>query len=99
VLNRVSMVVSESSASVKFKLENAVLTISATSSEFGEAQEPLEVSYEGEPIDIAFNPLFFADPLRHLECDQLLMQFNDEYSPVSLSGDEGFLYIVMPMRG
>ena len=98
VLNRVAMVVSESSASVKLRLENAAMTVSAASSEFGEAKEPLEVSYEGEPIEIAFNPVFFSDPLRHLECDQLLLQFNDEYSPVSISGDEGFLYVVMPMR-
>jgi len=99
VLNRVAMVVSESSASVKMRLENAVLNVSATSNEFGEAKEPMEVSYEGEPFEIAFNPVFFNDPLRHLECDQLIMQFNDEYSPVSLTGDEGFLYVVMPMRG
>jgi len=98
VLNRVGMVVSESSSSVKLHLEKAVMTISATSVEFGEAREPLEVSYDGEPLEIAFNPAFFAEPLRHLECDQLIMQFNDEYSPVSLCGDEGFLYVVMPMR-
>jgi len=28
----------------------------------------------------------------------VIMQFNDEFSPVALSGDEGFLYVVMPMR-
>ena len=99
VLNRVAMVVSESSSSVKLKLENAVMNISAISNEFGEAREPVEVSYEGEPLEMAFNPVFFSDPLRYLECDQLVMQFNDEYSPVALSGDEGFLYVVMPMRG
>jgi DNA polymerase-3 subunit beta len=99
VINRVSMVVSESSAAVKLKLTNAEMTISATSNEFGEAKEPVDVSYEGEPLEIAFNPVFFTDPLRNLECDQLIMQFNDEYSPVALSGDEGFLYVVMPMRG
>ena len=99
VLNRVSMVVTESSSSVRLRLENGVVTISATSNEFGEANEPVDVSYEGEPFEIAFNPVFFGDPLRHLECDELLMQFNDEYSPVSIAGDEGFLCVVMPMRG
>ena len=98
VLNRVAMVVSESSSSVRLRLDKAAMTVSATSAEFGEAREPLEVSYEGDPLEIAFNPLFFTEPLRHLECDQLIMQFNDEYSPVSLAGDEGFLYVVMPMR-
>ncbi|MBN2451449.1 MAG: DNA polymerase III subunit beta [Lentisphaeria bacterium] len=98
-LNRVSMVVTETSSAVKVTLKPAQMVVSAISHEVGEAKEPLEVSYEGEPLEIAFNPLFFVDPLRHLECDQLIMQFNDEYSPVAISGDEGFLYVVMPMRG
>ena len=99
VLNRVAMVVTESSSSVRLRLESGVVTISATSNELGEAKEPLDVSYEGDPFEIAFNPVFFSDPLRHLECDELIMQFNDEYSPVSIAGDEGFLCVVMPMRG
>jgi len=99
VLNRVSMVVTDSSSSARLRLEDGVMAISATSNEFGEAKEPLDVSYEGTPFEIAFNPVFFSDPLRHLECDELLMQFNDEYSPVSIAGDEGFLCVVMPMRG
>ena len=45
------------------------------------------------------NPTFLTDPLRHLESDQVIMQFNDKYSPMALSGDQGFLYVIMPMRG
>jgi len=98
VLNRVSLVVSETSASVRIKLEKAQITVCASSSEFGESNEPMNVSYEGKTLQIAFNPLFLMDPLKHLECDNLIIQFNDEYSPLSISGDEGFLYIIMPMR-
>ena len=98
-LNRVSMVVSETSASVKMVLENATMTLQAASTEVGDSSEPLEISYEGEPIDIAFNPVFMMDPLRQLECDQVILQFNDRFSPMSISGDEGFLYVIMPMRG
>jgi DNA polymerase-3 subunit beta len=98
VLNRVSMVIGDSSTSVHLKLENATMTVSATNAELGESQEPLEISYEGEDIQISFNPVFLADPFKHMEVDQLVMQFNDEFSPVAISGDEGFLYIIMPMR-
>lgn len=97
-LNRVAMVVSESSAAVKLSLKPAEMVVSAMSAEVGEAKESLDVSYEGEPLAIAFNPLFFTEPMKNLECDQLILQFNDEYSPVAMSGDEGFLYVVMPMR-
>lgn len=98
VLNRVAMMVSESSASVDLKLENAQMTISATSAEFGEANEPLQVSYDEQEIEISFNPVFLGDPLRHLEAEQVVIQFNDEFSPISISGDEGFLCVIMPMR-
>jgi DNA polymerase-3 subunit beta len=97
-LNRVAMVVSESSAAVKLSLKQAEMVVSAMSAEVGEANEPVDVSYEGEPIALAFNPLFFTEPIKNLECDQLILQFNDEFSPVAMSGDEGFLYVVMPMR-
>ncbi|MCK5804815.1 MAG: DNA polymerase III subunit beta, partial [Lentisphaeria bacterium] len=79
VLNRVSTVVSSSSSSVTLTLNNAVMVISASSTEFGESSEPMDVSYEGDKFELAFNPVFFADPLRHLECDHLGMQFNDEF--------------------
>jgi len=98
VLARVSLVVSETSAYVRLALESGVMTVSAASQEYGEASEPLEVSYDGEPIDMQFNPMFLADPLRRLECDQLIFRFNDRYSPVEITGDEGFIYILMPMR-
>jgi DNA polymerase-3 subunit beta len=98
VLNRVSMVVSETSASVRLKLDKAQMIVSATSSEFGESNEPLDVSYDAKPIQIAFNPTFLMDPLKHLESDQVRIQFNDEFSPVMMSADDGFLYVLMPMR-
>jgi len=97
-LNRVAMVVSETSAAVRISLDKAEMVISATSAEVGEASEPVEVSYEGSPLAIAVNPLFLTEPMKNLECDQMILQFNDEYSPVAISGDEGFLYVVMPMR-
>ncbi len=98
VLNRVSMMISESSTTVNMKLEKGLMTVSAVSSEFGEGNEPIDVSYDGEPINISFNPTFIVDPLRHMEADQAVFQFNDEFSPTSISGDEGFLCVVMPMR-
>lgn len=98
VLARVALVVSDSSASVTMSLENGNMSVFASSSEVGEAEEPMDVSYEGDKFELAFNPDFFRDPLRELECDQLIMQFNDGFSPVALAGDEGFIYVVMPMR-
>jgi DNA polymerase-3 subunit beta len=97
-LNRVATVVSESNSAVRMSLEKDSLLISAQSQEYGEASEPVDVLFDGEPMVIAFNPDFFNDPLKYLTCDQLELKYNDELSPVELTGDEGFIYIIMPMR-
>ena len=98
-LARVSMVVSDSSTSVRLTLGENTLTVSANSSEVGESSEPVEIEYTDEPFEISFNPQFVSEPLKYLDCEQLMMQFSDDLSPVALTGDEGFLYIIMPMRG
>jgi len=92
------MVISDDSASVSVDLGQAEATVSALSSEVGEGSEPMDISYDGEPVSMSFNPSFLMDPLNNLEADQIVLQFNDEYSPMAISGDEGFLYIIMPMR-
>ena len=98
VLNRVSIVASDSGSSIKFKLESDLCTLSASSPEIGEAEEPFSISYEGEPVTISFNPGYLKDPLKYLECDEITIRFNDEFKPVVILGDEGFLYVIMPMR-
>jgi len=98
VLNRVSVVVTDSGASVRVALDKGIVTMSASSTEVGEASEPLEASFQGEKVNIAFNPGFLREPLKYLECDELTIRFNDEFKPVVMLGDEGFLYVIMPMR-
>ncbi len=98
VLNRVAMMISESSTTVNINLADGLMTVSASSAEFGESSEPIDIDYHGEPVNISFNPAFIIEPLRHMDTDQTVFQFNDELSPASISGDEGFLCVVMPMR-
>jgi DNA polymerase-3 subunit beta len=97
VLNRVAIVLNEAGSKVKFKLTENNLTLSASSSE-SEADEPLEVNFQGDELDISFNPAYLRDPLRNLECDDVTLRFNDGFKPIVLLGDEGFLCVIMPMR-
>ena len=51
VLNRVSIVLADAGSSVKFKLTENNLNLSASSSE-SEADEPLEVNFQGDELEI-----------------------------------------------
>ena len=98
VLDRVGVVVAGTANSVRMNLTSGQIELSANSPDFGESTEPFEVSYEGAGVRIAFNPDFLRQPLSELENDQVTLKFNDEFKPVLLLGDEGFLYVIMPMR-
>lgn len=98
VLNRVGTVLASDEDALTFQLEDNGMTVSASSAEFGESREPLEISYDGTPVTLAFKPLLLNEPIRHMESDQVILHINDQFSPIQLSGDEGFLCIIMPMH-
>ena len=96
-LQCVSPQLTETSSAVKIAMTAAEIVVSATSNS-GTSSAPVGVSYDGEETAISFNPTFIMDPLRKLENDEVILKFNDKISPIGLYGDEGFLYIIMPMR-
>ena len=56
--------------------------------------------YDNEDeVTVSFNPVFFLDPLKVMEADNINIEFGKQYSPIKLTGDEGFLYMLMPMKG
>ncbi|OGV39039.1 MAG: DNA polymerase III subunit beta [Lentisphaerae bacterium GWF2_49_21] len=97
-LRRVSLVVSESSSFVKMTFNKTSLLLHASSSEFGESKESIDIEYGGPELNISFNPIFLSDPFRNIDADKVTLQMNDGYSPVAISGGEGFLYVIMPVR-
>ena len=100
VLKRISMVSTtvDGSESVTLDFTPGQLLISASSSEYGEGSETIDIAYEGEQLVICFNPRFLLDPIKTLTCDQFKMRLNDNMTPVELTGDPGFIYILMPMH-
>ncbi len=98
-LKRVSLIVNDSGESVKLTFSPNNLLIYASSIETGESSESMEIAYEGEEVSVSFNPVYFTDPLKVLEADTINIEFGKQYTPIKLTGDEGFLYMLMPMKG
>ncbi len=95
---RVSLLSSEKSNSVKLTFGQNTVDVMANSPDIGEANETLEVKYEGKEFSIAFNPEFLMAPLKSLEEDEIHLDLIDEMSPGVLRTDDAFLYVLMPMR-
>ena len=85
---------------VKIALENNVMELVSTNPEIGEAQENIEIQYNGERVEAGFNPKYFIDMLQAMESEEVNVGFIDNSKPCILKGeaDEGFLGLIMPMR-
>ncbi len=99
-LRRVSVMAEERNKPVKFTLGPAMLRLSASSQELGEAEEVLDVEYAGEELVIGFNSRYVLDAISALEKDQVVFDLKDAQSPGVIKSveDEGYLCVIMPMR-
>jgi DNA polymerase III subunit beta len=100
-LRRVSIVSSERYRGVKIDLKDGKVMISANNPDLGEAVEEIEVEYQGRALTVGFNARYLIDVLSVLgEETEVEIELKDEVSPSLLRkvGDDGYLYVVMPMR-
>lgn len=99
-LQRVAIVTSDKFKGVRINLEPANLRISSTNAEQEEAQEELDVEYNGDAIEIGFNVAYLIDVLSNLPGETVRLDLLDGNSSVllTLPDDAAFKYVVMPMR-
>ncbi len=97
-IHRAALVCSEKANSVKIKLTNNLLEITAQSPDFGEAHESMAVAYSGGDLQVAFNPAYLLDPLRALTKDEVFLELKDEVSPGVFKTLENFVCVIMPVR-
>lgn len=97
-LRQISLFTTETTQSVRFSFTNGELTLSATHSDIGEGKTSIPVNYSGEPLDIAFNPLYFLDVLKHSKDDTVQLGLTDPYNPGIVTDNSSALFVLMPMR-
>ena len=85
---------------VKIKLKKNIMELISTNPDLGEAQENMEVEYQGENMELGFNPQYFVDIVQSMESEYIDLIFIDNTKPCVLKGeaDKGFVGLVMPMR-
>ena len=103
-LKRVSTMANERMEGVKFSLKANSVEMSSTHQDFGDAQEEVEVVYEGPPLQVGFNARYLIEALSVIDTEEVLMELKDEGSPgilkpsSSTPGLSDQISIIMPMR-
>jgi len=100
MLKRMSILSSDEYKGVIFRFSKDKLLINSTNPEIGESKEDMDISYEGDDIEVMYNPKFFIDTLGVLNEDNLVLNITDEEKPCKIEGetDKTYLSVIMPMR-
>jgi len=104
-VRRVALV-TDKTVPLRLKFKDGTLQLEAGTGDDAQATEELEITYEGEAIDIAFNPTFLTDGLNALGTTYVNIAFTGSNKPAMLSGknkidgetDSLYRYLLMPMR-
>jgi len=97
-LKQAAKITSEESRAVRFSFGKGKLIMSSSSPEMGEATIEMAVKYEGDDIEIRFNPAFLVDVLRALPGKEVSMALSEPAQPCIISCGKEFLYVVMPVN-
>ena len=92
-------VLAQRNAPLRLRFAEGELVVSAQTQDVGEAHETLPVAYDGEPLEIGFNPDFLRDGLEAVSGDSVQLKLINPLRPgLIVSPDEGFWYLIMPIR-
>lgn len=100
-VKRVSLMAQQSTPlRVKIASSEHTLTLSAATQDVGDATEDLQVTPEGEDIEIAFNHAYLLDGVSVAEGDTVALEVTSPLKPGVLKPAEGdgFTYLLMPVR-
>lgn len=99
VARRVSQL-AQRNAPLRLSFEPGQLTVAAETPEVGDAKETMEAAFEGEPLEIGFNPDFLKEGIESVGGEQVLLRLISPLRPGLLQPVEGddFRYLVMPIR-
>jgi DNA polymerase-3 subunit beta len=99
VVRRISLL-AQKNAPLRLAFKPGELTISAQTPDIGEALESLPVSFQGDPLEIGFNPEFLRAGLEAIEEGDVVLKLISPLRPGLIeSGDESrFRYLIMPIR-
>jgi DNA polymerase III subunit beta len=99
VTRRVSQL-AQRNAPLRLAFAPGRLTVAASTPDVGDAEEAMPAAFEGEPLEIGFNPDFLREGIESVEGDEVMLRLISPLRPGLLQpvDNEDFRYLVMPIR-
>ena len=101
VLTRVSILSNEQYRGIRILLKPNLLSVFANNPEQEEAEEELQVGYNGSDLEMAFNVNYFIDICNTISSKEMKITFSNSTSCVlieELGEESNYIYVIMPLR-
>lgn len=99
-VDRVQTISWEKTKSIKFSFTAGNLILTSSHSETGNAEEEVEIDYDGEEITTGFNARYILDVTSRIAGEQIIFKLADGDSPALIldENDPASLYVLMPLK-
>lgn len=99
VVRRISLL-AQKNRPLRLAFSPGELSVSAETPDVGEARESLPVPFQGEPLEIGFNPEFLREGLEAIEEGDVVVKLISPIRPglIEAADGSGFQYLIMPIR-
>ena len=85
---------------VRFTFEEGAGVAAVSSPDIGEAIEEVEMEYQGDHLEVAYNVDYLVDLLRAMESERVRIELtgSEKAAIIRPEGDEKYLCVLMPMK-
>jgi DNA polymerase III subunit beta len=99
-LQRTAILSNEKYRGIRINMKNNAMTVQAHNPEQEEAEEEIEVVYEGAELEVGFNVNYLLDALAAIDGQEVELGLTDSNSSclIRSPGSSNARYVVMPMR-
>jgi len=96
-LRRATLLTTKDSFAVRFAFSYNRLKLSSRIPGVGEGEVALEIPYEHDPIEAAFNPQYLADVVKVIDQPRFEFELKDGVHPCIVRESDSYRYVVMPI--
>ena len=102
-IRRVGVVASDQTHRVRLSFSPGTLQFSVSTPDLGEAQDEIQITYDGEPLEIGFNATYLLELLKFMPTDEVRFTLKAPeraatIEPVGWDDPASYLCLVMPLR-
>ncbi|MBN1844178.1 MAG: DNA polymerase III subunit beta [Sedimentisphaerales bacterium] len=96
-VRRAALLNNEQSRGILLSFSPGALCLTSSTPEAGDAEVNMPVDYQGEPLEIGFNPQYLLDALRVVAEPEITLEFIESTKPGLMRAGKDFSYVVMPV--